>query len=82
MLVPMLDQGPILRWGPVLGRGSCAGSGVQCWVRVPVLGRGPVLSRGSGAPWNSENSFIGFVDPKNLGVAFEFAFLSCLVVEL
>ena len=62
MLVPMLDQGPILRWGPVLGRGSCAGSGVQCWVRVPVLGRGPVLSRGSGAPWNSENSFIGFVD--------------------
>ena len=58
----------------VFGWGPCAWSVIPCWVGGPVLGRG--------APWNSENSFNGFVDPKNLGVAFEFAFLSCLVFEL
>ena len=66
--VPYCIGVPCWVWDPVLGQGSCADSGIPCWV--------------GGAPWNSENSFNGFVDPKNLGVAFDFAFLSCLVFEL
>ena len=80
----------VLSWfrSPVQGQESCAGlGGVLCWVEGLVLDQG--FHAGSGVPfwvggvsWNSENSFIGSVDPKNLGVAFEFAFSSCLVIEL